>query len=581
MLTKVTYSMIQGSIANVVDYGADPTGVTDSSAAIQAALDAKACVLFPNGSYRIETGLNVTADGATIIGDGSTILNFITGLDNVFYINANNVSISDLTVENQPGTNWSNWSDIGHLGSTFCITPMAKGVLSDTTPPIYNIKIDNIIINESVHGRFAFSARSRVYGLSITNVVINANGTNTCTYKAGFAVEHTGLDVQPRDAKIENVQIYDLAFGQSLGSFGFYLSGVRNGEVNNAFLNKTPGTGAYMFVGEYVTGGVATPIADATLSLRNSTFLEVQGDCIAVAGHAQPLFNPIRKTAFSIKNNTIIGDPTDPGATGVRVFTSGGNLEISQNIFKQLAVGVDASYTTGMVVDNNMFNGILYFPANPNFSGRAVLFRGSTAADGVYDSCVSNNIFEQSASEGVQISYSSQNVVRGNLFKDVFSSASTTSDHPGLNIRNNSSDNVIDSNVFGYSGLATPPFRWISIESNGSLGIGIDQRNKITNNTFFASGSTTAAILNGDVTSTFDLVTIIENNTGVEPIYIGAAPCTIRGNNYEFYGITAAPTGGTWSVGDRAIRVPVVGQPKAWSCTVGGTPGTWTSEGNL
>lgn len=44
----------------------------------------------------------------------------------------------------------------------------------------------------------------------------------------------------------------------------------------------------------------------------------------------------------------------------------------------------------------------------------------------------------------------------------------------------------------------------------------------------------------------------------------------------------AAPIAGTWAVGDRAtIITPVVGQPKAWVCTVSGAPGTWVSEGNL
>ena len=38
-LTKTSYSMIRGAPANVVDFGADPTGVADSTAAIQAALD--------------------------------------------------------------------------------------------------------------------------------------------------------------------------------------------------------------------------------------------------------------------------------------------------------------------------------------------------------------------------------------------------------------------------------------------------------------------------------------------------------------------------------------------------------------
>jgi hypothetical protein len=45
---------------------------------------------------------------------------------------------------------------------------------------------------------------------------------------------------------------------------------------------------------------------------------------------------------------------------------------------------------------------------------------------------------------------------------------------------------------------------------------------------------------------------------------------------------TAAPGVDTWSVNDRVQqRTAVVGQPKAWICTVGGTPGTWVSEGNL
>lgn len=45
---------------------------------------------------------------------------------------------------------------------------------------------------------------------------------------------------------------------------------------------------------------------------------------------------------------------------------------------------------------------------------------------------------------------------------------------------------------------------------------------------------------------------------------------------------TAAPVAGTWRQGDRVINsAPAAGSPKAWSCTVAGTPGTWVSEGNL
>lgn len=44
----------------------------------------------------------------------------------------------------------------------------------------------------------------------------------------------------------------------------------------------------------------------------------------------------------------------------------------------------------------------------------------------------------------------------------------------------------------------------------------------------------------------------------------------------------ASPTTGRHSPGDRAVnQSPSVGQPKAWSCTEFGTPGTFVSEGNL
>lgn len=53
-------------------------------------------------------------------------------------------------------------------------------------------------------------------------------------------------------------------------------------------------------------------------------------------------------------------------------------------------------------------------------------------------------------------------------------------------------------------------------------------------------------------------------------------------NSNTFTSAVAAPTTGTWKIGDRVFKSnPVVGQPKSWVCTVAGTPGTWVSEGNL
>lgn len=64
-LTKATFSMIQGAMFNVLDYDADPTGVADSAAAIQAAITAAqtagGSVYLPTGAYKVNTKLTISA----------------------------------------------------------------------------------------------------------------------------------------------------------------------------------------------------------------------------------------------------------------------------------------------------------------------------------------------------------------------------------------------------------------------------------------------------------------------------------------------------------------------------------------
>lgn len=68
-LTKVSYSMIQGAAVNVLDNGADPTGVADSTAAIQAAIDTGRTVWLPSGTYSV-TSLDLKGKYPNIVGDG-------------------------------------------------------------------------------------------------------------------------------------------------------------------------------------------------------------------------------------------------------------------------------------------------------------------------------------------------------------------------------------------------------------------------------------------------------------------------------------------------------------------------------
>jgi hypothetical protein len=103
-LTKATYSMIQGSLVHVVDYGATGDGTTNDTAAIQAAFDAAsaisggishATVVFANGAnYLISAKL--TATDISIEGNGSSLVSntAITMLE----INGNTQVFSNLFV---------------------------------------------------------------------------------------------------------------------------------------------------------------------------------------------------------------------------------------------------------------------------------------------------------------------------------------------------------------------------------------------------------------------------------------------------------------------------------------------------
>lgn len=72
-LTKATYSMIDGAVTNALDFGADPTGVSDSATAIQNAINSipsGGVIYLPAGTYSIATGLTVSNNYVKIIGDG-------------------------------------------------------------------------------------------------------------------------------------------------------------------------------------------------------------------------------------------------------------------------------------------------------------------------------------------------------------------------------------------------------------------------------------------------------------------------------------------------------------------------------
>ena len=80
-LTKVSYSMIEGAVVNVLDFGAVGDGVVDDTAAIQAAIDSLTSggtVFFPTGTYFCNTGLTVADNNMVLDFAGGAALTYTT-----------------------------------------------------------------------------------------------------------------------------------------------------------------------------------------------------------------------------------------------------------------------------------------------------------------------------------------------------------------------------------------------------------------------------------------------------------------------------------------------------------------------
>lgn len=151
-LTKATFSMITGAVVNVLDYGANPDGVTECSAEIQAAIDAVSAtggtVFFPHGIYLIDTTLtvsgftNLAGERTTVSTTGSQIKCNNSNI-NMILIPAGDWSITDLVL-NHNGTVASGTGDILQLGTgaNFCsggqLTRVTFNAAPQTAVNFYN-----------------------------------------------------------------------------------------------------------------------------------------------------------------------------------------------------------------------------------------------------------------------------------------------------------------------------------------------------------------------------------------------------------------------------------------------------------
>lgn len=202
-LTKVSYSMIAGSPANVVDYGAVADNATDSISAIQSAINGNEIVYLPEGIYLTTTALSIPA-GKTLFGPGTI---HYTGASRAISVTGDNVTIDGITI-------YGNYSGTFLAGSygIYCNQTTFSPTLNIVTT--FNLNIKNVTI-------YNFGQSGIRGDWWDTFTIFNCNISN--------CGQHGILVTSPRYGKISNNTIYNITPGQTNSGYGISLS--RNASV--------------------------------------------------------------------------------------------------------------------------------------------------------------------------------------------------------------------------------------------------------------------------------------------------------------------------------------------------------------
>ena len=297
-LTKATYSMIEGAIANVLDFGADPTGATDSSAAFQAAGATGKTIFVPRGIYQASFGLR---NSQIIFGEGARNTSRIippAGAAYVIAVAANSLGtaskqhcqIRDLSIEN---TN----SVANCVGVFFSATDVTQ--INDNHF-LENVYIDGFFKGIYVTGRLILSTFINVETVNCTkamhvisdpaNYAFNLNTFIMCRYVNSIeeGVNITGYNIA--NAFIScNIEGNNTA--GSVGIAGMVVENAEGLDLINPYFELNGGSVA----------------VDAVNPLNNSIGLYIVGD---------RCFNLRVENGWMVQSGTIIAVNVSQGIIG-------------------------------------------------------------------------------------------------------------------------------------------------------------------------------------------------------------------------------------------------------------------------
>lgn len=233
-LTKASYSMINGTPVNVLDFGAVGDGVADDKAAIQAAVDAGSSVYVPAGTYLL-SGSVFVPNGVTLRGDGQEVSGFkrLAGTTVAMFIVRDNNDIRDLYFDG---------SAVG-AGNGDALSIDGKTNINFENLKLFNNANDGILCRNSSN----ITCKNIVTSGNFRNGASFTDNNNTVQVDGWTSTNDAlaGLDFEPNTVPNFNLQVANVFINNTVLSFQGSGASVFNRNVlvsnvfarNNALIN--------------------------------------------------------------------------------------------------------------------------------------------------------------------------------------------------------------------------------------------------------------------------------------------------------------------------------------------------------
>ena len=219
MDTGSQWMQLCGGVANIRDFGATGDGITDDTAAIQAALDTGASVLIPYGSFITTAVLLLRVNRQRLYGTGKGSIIKCTASSGIFCAIA--------VVENTTDVEIDNFTLLGNASSEPAGPAPVRGIVTGTNS------------TGTAHSAVSWDARCRIQNMHISGVTPGTTGFNLgmqvnksnkslvrdCVIDSIYGTNGSfgyGVVVHGEDIDVVNTNVYATISGQ--GRHAFYLT---------------------------------------------------------------------------------------------------------------------------------------------------------------------------------------------------------------------------------------------------------------------------------------------------------------------------------------------------------------------